>query len=201
MLMKQSLNLNPFKVLRNLACSSIALLLVSTSAHALPGQSLETVRQWAKESFVLPSLVYNRKVDAYTGIRTIEGGLLALYVKLRPRDGVVTQEQIVSQLNAPGLAFTRNNAKGLKLIERIYNPQIAEDFRKSDYVAQVGDIDFYQGKQFVYITNRRPLQGTRRLQVILVSDLRKAIEQEVFCQTNSCVSYQPFFPIRERGRL
>lgn len=185
-----------FKLLRNLTLSGIALLLSTAPAHALPGQNLETIREWSKKSFVLPpALVYNPDYDAYTGIRTIKDGMLALSVKVDPQDKTSVHEQVVTLLNRPGFAFTRSNLQGLKLVEQIYNPQIAEDFRTSKFVAQVGEVDFYQGDQFVYTTHNRFLRGIRRFDVIPVDNLKQAIDREVFCQTNKCNVYQPLTPI------
>ncbi|XHX78825.1 MAG: hypothetical protein RBJ76_02510 [Stenomitos frigidus ULC029] len=180
--------------------SGIALLIGIAPAHALPGQNLKTVRQWAKESFVLPpALVYNPQYDAYTGIRTIEGGLLALYVKVRPQDQVSVQEQIVTQLNAPKLNFARNDAEGLKFIERLYTPAIADDFRTSKYVAQIGETDFYQGKKFIYTTLQQ--QGIRRFSLLPLSGLNQAIQRQVACQNKRCVLYQPFNPPKGEAGL
>jgi hypothetical protein len=179
---------------------SVASLMSVAPAHALPGQNLKTIRQWSKESFVLPpALVYNPQYDAYTGIRTIDGGLLALYVKVRPQDHVSVREQIVTQLGAPKLSFARNDAEGLKLIERIYTPAIADDFRTSKYVAQIGKTDFYQGKKFVYTTLQQ--QGIRRFNVMPLSELNQTIQRQVACQNERCVVYQPFYPLKSEAGL
>jgi hypothetical protein len=188
------------KYLRQLIFSSFALgslLLHALPTYALPGQSLKVIRQEAKKSFVLPpNLVYNDEFDAYTGIRTIDDGVLAMYVRVRPQDQVSTQEMFVIQRKAPNLAFVRNDAEGLRLIERMYNAQIANDFRTSKYVAQIGEADFYQGKQFVYITYNQPTEGIWRFSVLPLDALQTAIKREVYCQANECVGYQPFLPIR-----
>jgi hypothetical protein len=171
------------------------LLLNILPADALPGQSLEAVRQAAKESFVLPpSLVYNDDFNAYTGIRTIDDGVLAMYVKVRPQDQVSIQEIFVIERYAPRLTFARDDVEGLRMIERIYNSQIAEDFRTSKFVAQVGAADFYQGERFVYITYNQPAKGNWRFSVLPLSDLQAAVKREAYCQTNECVGYQPFSP-------
>lgn len=192
---------NCFNMVRDLAIGSIMLLFTATSAAALPGQSLETVKQWAEASNVLPpALAYDRDVNAFTGVRTIEDGLLALSVKVRFHDNIVVREQIVVQPNVPNLAFSRESPEGLKLIERIYDAQVAEDFRKSDYVAKVGNSDFYQGDRFVYIIEQLPRQVIQQFSVIPIADLRAAIDQAVFCQMNTCVVYQPFFLTRKQAR-
>lgn len=200
--MKRLHGLNPFNLVRDCVLGSFALLLSSSSVYALPGQLLETVQQWAKESDVLPdALVYTHDVKAYTGTRTIDQGLVALSVKVRSNDKRVLHEQIVVQLNAPNLVLSRENAEGVKLIERIYDAQIADDFRNADYAAKVGNTNFYQGDRFVYITEHRPNEATQRLSVISINDLRPAIDREVFCQTNPCLVYQPFFPMRNQAGL
>lgn len=197
--MRRSLNLTRFQFLHNLLLTNLAILLYASPSLALPGQTLPQVKQWAKRSFILPAtLTYNPEVDAYTGIRTVEGGLLALMVKVRPQDQVVTQEQIVTQRNLPNLELTRENAAGLKFIQRVYNAEIAEDFHRAKYVAQVGNTSFYQGQQFVYITYPR-VGGIQRLKVVPTSDLTAAIEQEKSCLTHQCVVYQPFSPNRPEG--
>lgn len=196
--MKQLFNHALIKHSRNLALGGMALLLSTTPAYALPGQNLKTVRQWAKESFVLPELAYNSKYDAYTGIRTIEGGLLALYVEVRPQDNTSVREQIVTQLNAPNLRFARNDAEGLELIKRIYTPEIADDFRASKFVAQVGKTDFYQGKKFAYTTLQQ--QSLRQFGVMPASELKQAIQRQVYCQSHNCVVYQPFYPTKSKAQ-
>lgn len=179
----------------NLVLGGIALLLGTAPAQALPGQNLKTIQQWAKGSFVLPpDLVYNSEYDAYTGMRTIESGLLALYVKVRPQDNVSVREQIVTQLDAPNLRFTRDNPEGLKLIERVYTPDIVEDFRTSKYVAQIGKTDFYQGNKYAYTTLEQ--RGIRRFSVIPISSLQQAIQSQVACQNDNCIVYQPFYPAK-----
>ncbi len=201
--MKQLLYPNKFLIYPNkfltLICNaflcSMALLPSATSANALPGQKLTTIRQWSSESLLLPpNLVYNPEYAAYTGMRTIEGGLLALYVKIRPQDNISVWEQVVTQVNAPNLSFARNDREGLTLIERIYSAEIAEDFRTSKYVARIGETKFYQGSQFAYTVLEQ--SGIRRFSVIPVSNLKQAIQREVACQTDSCVVYQPFVPVR-----
>lgn len=195
--MKRFNNPKTLVTLLQVTLGALVMLLSATPVRALPGQSLKTVREAARKSFVLPpNLVYNDEFDAYTGIRTIDEGVLAMYVKVRPQDQVSTQEMFVIQRNASKLAFARNDAEGLKLLERMYNSQIATDFRTSKYVAQIGEADFYQGKQFVYITYNQPTQGTWRFSVLPLDALQTAIKQEVYCQTNECVGYQPFLPIR-----
>ncbi|UBF30684.1 hypothetical protein K9N68_36595 (plasmid) [Kovacikia minuta CCNUW1] len=199
-MMKQSIKHNFFNHSRAFLLSGVALLMGVAPAHALPGQNLKTVRQWAKESFVLPpALIYNPQYDAYTGIRTIDGGLLALYVKVRPQDQVSVREQIVTQLDKPKLSFARNDAEGLKLIERIYTPEIADDFRNSKYVAQIGQTDFYQGKRFVYTTLQQ--QGIRRFSIMPLSELNQSIQRQVACQNGHCVVYQPFYPPKRGAGL
>lgn len=195
--MKRLLHNKPLKFLSQLALGSVALTLGATSANALPGQDIAAIRTWTENSSMLPALQYNRDVNAYTGIRTIPKGNLALFVKLRPENKTSVQEQIIAQVNAPELAFARDNAKGLEMIEQIYSFQIADDFRGSKYVArinspQVGSQDFYQGDRFIYITSQDPQRGIRRLQLIPVSQLREAIAQAKYCQTHTCFSYEPF---------
>ncbi|NJP12163.1 MAG: hypothetical protein HC866_24095 [Leptolyngbyaceae cyanobacterium RU_5_1] len=164
----------------------------ATSAHALPGQTIETVRKWAENSAILPVLVYNRDVDAYTGLRSVPGGNLALLVKVRPEDNTSVEEQLVTIMNTPGLAFARNNAQGLEMIERMYNSQVTDDFRGSKYVGQIGNYDFYQGGKFVYIVSDGLPDGIRRFHVISGDQLDEAIAQAKHCQTHKCFTYQPF---------
>lgn len=116
---------------------------------------------------------------------------MALYVKVSPQDQTSVYEQIVTQLDAPGLRFERNDAEGLSLIERIYNPQIAQDFQTSKFVAQIGNTDVYQGKKFTYTTAQA--QGIQRFSVFPANSSQKVIQREISCQSNNCVVYQPFY--------
>lgn len=179
-----------------LTISSLVIPFQATSSLGLPGQSLDTVRRWTTENPVIPEIIYNPEVQGYTGLETIQGGLIAFLVRVNPENNQVTQEQITTLVGTTNLAFTRDNEPGLELLGRVYDAGLVNDFRESRYVAKVGTRRFYQGERFAYIASDRPLNDAVRFNIIPITNLRQAIEQAKFCQvqTAACNPYHPFYP-------
>ena len=82
------------------------------------------------------------------------------------------------------LKFTTKNANAVKLLQNIYNSNIANDFQKSRYITKVGRDQFYRGQKFAYIAAE--VQGGSSLQIIPLNKLQEFIDNAKYCQTNQC---------------
>ena len=82
------------------------------------------------------------------------------------------------------LKFTIKNANAVKLLQNIYNSNIADDFQKSRYVSKVGRDQFYRGQRFAYIAAE--VQDGSSLQMIALNKLQEFIDNAKYCQTNQC---------------
>ncbi|MFN6558948.1 MAG: hypothetical protein RMY28_003970 [Nostoc sp. ChiSLP01] len=174
--MKKSFN---FNYLFHATASAIAILLAVTPANALPGQNINTVVKWAKTRPQLPALRYNSEAHGYDGTK----GKLYFYADVTSEDGTVTKEGITVS-GSDRLKFTTKNANAVKLLQNIYNSQIANDFQKSRYVTKIGRDLYYRGQKFAYITAE--VQGGSSLQIILLRNLQEFIDNAKYCQTNQC---------------
>ncbi len=133
---------------------AIALLIfafnLTGTANALPGQPIKRELQWAQNHPILPKLTedgYGR----YNGITSFEGGQLEFTIS--PSDGPVEKEWLLYRHDNQYLVFTKTEPEALRLLERIYDRTIADDFRNSQYVTQVGSNKFYKGRKFAYIAD------------------------------------------------
>ncbi|MBD2679839.1 MULTISPECIES: hypothetical protein [Nostoc] len=168
-----------FNCLFSITTSAIALILAVTPANALPGQNINTVVKWAKTRPQLPTLRYNSEAHGYDGTK----GKLYFYADVTAENGTVTKEGITVS-GSDRLKFTTKNANAVKLLQNIYNSQIANDFQKSRYVIKVGRDLYYRGQKFAYITAE--VQGGSSLQIIPASNLQEFIDNAKYCQTNQC---------------
>jgi hypothetical protein len=114
---------NKFNFLSTAALSVLAIALTVAPANALPGQNINTVLKWAKTRPQLSALKYNSEAHGYEG----RNGNLYFYVNATSQNGAVTKEGITVS-DDPSIKFTTNNAKGMKLLQNIYNSEIANDF-------------------------------------------------------------------------
>ncbi|MFN6519294.1 MAG: hypothetical protein RMY29_033035 [Nostoc sp. CreGUA01] len=167
-----------FNYFFNATVSALAILLAVTPANALPGQKISTVVKWAKTKPQLPTLRYNSEAHGYDGTK----GKLYFYADVTAENGTVTKEGIT--VSGSGLKFTTKNANAVKLLQNIYNSQIANDFQKSRYVTKVDRDLYYRGQKFAYITAE--VQGGSSLQIIPVRNLQEFIDSAKYCQTNQC---------------
>ncbi|MCV3212364.1 hypothetical protein OGM63_02265 [Plectonema radiosum NIES-515] len=119
-------NCNKFNLLSTAALSVCAIALTVAPANALPGQNINTVLNWAKTRPQLSALKYNSETHGYGG----RNGNLYFFVNTTSQNGTVTKEGITVS-NDPSIKFTTDNAKGVKLLQNIYNSEIANDFRNS----------------------------------------------------------------------
>ncbi len=170
---------NKFNLLSTAALCVCAIALNVAPANALPGQNINTVLNWAKTRPQLSALKYNSEAHGYEG----RNGNLYFYVNATSQNGTVTKEGITVS-DDPSIKFTINNAKGVKLLQNIYNSEIANDFRNSRSVAKVGRDNFHRGQKFAYIT--AAVQGGTNLQIISLNNLQSEINNAKFCQTHQC---------------
>lgn len=168
-----------FNYLFNATLSAIAVILAVTPVNALPDQNISTVVKWAKTRSQLPTLRYNSEAHGYEGTK----GKLYFYANVTQENGTVTKEGITVSGDSC-IKFTIKNAKTVKLLQNIYNPNIANDFQKSRYVSKVGRDQFYRGQKFAYIAAE--VQGGSSLQIISLNKFQEFIDNAKYCQTNQC---------------
>ncbi|MHC5611068.1 MAG: hypothetical protein ACYTXA_08615 [Nostoc sp.] len=168
-----------FNYLFNVTLCAIAVILAVTPANALPGQNINSVVKWAKTKPQLPTLRYNSEAHGYEGTK----GNLYFYANVTSENGTVSKEGITVS-GDKRLKFSTKNANAVKLLQNIYNSNIANDFQKSRYVTKVGRDQFYRGKKFAYITAE--VQGGSAFQIIPLNKLQGFIDNAKYCQTNQC---------------
>ncbi|MBC1223793.1 hypothetical protein GNF10_22515 [Nostoc sp. UCD121] len=168
-----------FNYLFNVALSAIAVILAIAPANALPEQNISTVVKWAKTRSQLPTLRYNSEAHGYEGTK----GNLYFYADVTSQNGIVNKEGITVS-GDKRLKFTTKNANAVKLLQNIYNSNIANDFQKSRYITKVGRDQFYRGQKFAYIAAE--VQGGSSLQIIPLNKLQEFIDNAKYCQTNQC---------------
>ncbi|MGJ5630804.1 hypothetical protein [Nostoc sp. CALU 1950] len=168
-----------FNYLFHVSLTAIAVILAVTPANALPGQNISTVVKWAKTRPQLPPLRYNSEAQGYDGTK----GNLYFYADVTSQNGTVNKEGITVS-GDKRLKFTTKNANAVKLLQNIYNSNIANDFQKSRYVSKVGRDQYYRGQKFAYIAAE--VQGGSALQIISLNKLQEFIDNAKYCQTNQC---------------
>ncbi|MFH7025871.1 MAG: hypothetical protein ACHBN1_10810 [Heteroscytonema crispum UTEX LB 1556] len=172
------LNYSKNKRLTLAALSAIAAILATTPVQALPGQSTNTVLKWVKSRPQLPTLEYGGETSTYFGTK----GNLRFFVGTSFGKNVISESIEVS--NDSNLKFAQKNTKAVKLIEDIYDSNIANDFKNSRLVTKVGGQHFYQGQKFAYTAS--DYQGGSGFEIIPVKNLQEAINSAKYCQTNQC---------------
>ncbi|MEH1904719.1 MAG: hypothetical protein V7L04_25770 [Nostoc sp.] len=168
-----------FNYLFNVTLCAIAVILTVTPANALPDQNISTVVKWAKTRPQLPTLRYNSEAHGYEGTK----GKLYFYADVTSQNGTVTKEGITVSGDS-SLKFATKNANAVKLLQNIYNSNIANDFQKSRYITKVGRDQFYRGQKFAYIAAE--VQGGSSFQIIPLNKLQGFIDNAKYCQTNQC---------------
>ncbi|WP_375496805.1 hypothetical protein [uncultured Nostoc sp.] len=168
-----------FNFLFNGTLSAIAVIMAVTPANAVPEQKISTVVKWAKTRPQLPTLRYNSEAHGYEGTK----GNLYFYADVTSQNGIVTKEGITVS-GSDRLKFTTKNANAVKLLQNIYNSNIANDFQKSRYITKVGRDQYYRGQKFAYITAE--VQGGSSFQIIPLNKLQQFIDNAKYCQTNQC---------------
>ncbi len=168
-----------FNYLFNVTLSAIAVIMAVAPANALPEQNISTVVKWAKTRPQLPTLRYNSEAHGYEGTK----GNLYFYADVTSLNGIVNKEGITVS-GDKRLNFTTKNANAVKLLQNIYNSNIANDFQKSRYISKVGRDQYYRGQKFAYITAE--VQGGSSFQIIPLRNLQEFINNAKYCQTNQC---------------
>ncbi|MEH2003983.1 hypothetical protein [Nostoc sp.] len=168
-----------FNYLFNVTLCAIAVILTVTPANALPDQNISTVVKWAKTRPQLATLRYNSEAHGYEGTK----GKLYFYADVTSQNGTVTKEGITVSGDS-SLKFATKNANAVKLLQNIYNSNIANDFQKSRYITKVGRDQFYRGQKFAYIAAE--VQGGSSFQIIPLNKLQGFIDNAKYCQTNQC---------------
>ncbi|MDZ8054906.1 MAG: hypothetical protein RMX68_016380 [Aulosira sp. ZfuVER01] len=162
-----------------IALSTLTVTLSLTPANALPGQNITTVVNWAKTRETLPAIKYNSEAHGYEGTK----GKLYFYADVTSQNGTVTKEGITVSGDS-SLKFTKKNAKALKLVQDIYNSQIAKDFKKSRYVTKIDRDQFYSGEIYGYIAAE--VQDGTNLRIVTLKNLQAEIKNARYCQTHQC---------------
>jgi hypothetical protein len=135
---------------------------LSPAAQALPGQSVQTVTQWASQHLQLSP--FKRGIGELSGMpyyssqATVETGTINFLMNPDRTDTRSREETIAYGAKPQFAGFTRTNAQGLNLIQSIYDRGLVVDFQKSRYVARVDfnphEHQFYRGQKFGYIITR-----------------------------------------------
>lgn len=176
--------------------SVLALNFVS-SAQALPGQSVQTVSQWAKQHPLLSP--FKRGIGElsglpfYTSQAKVQTGVINFLMNSDRADKQSREETIAYGTKTAFDGFTRTNTKGLDLIRSIYDQAMVNDFQKSRYVARVDfnpyEYQFFRGQRFGYIALRfkQANQGERffHFKVVPLSDLNGKIAGTQQCRKQS----------------
>lgn len=145
---------------RNLIILSVGFSLLcnfNTSAYAVPGDSVQTVKNWAKQHSLLSPLGRGiaelSGLPFYTSQATLTNGTVVFSMSPDRQDKISQTETIAFGTAQPFAGFTRQN---LDLIRQIYSSAIANDFRASQYIAKVDyrpvENRYFRGKRFGYRT-------------------------------------------------
>ncbi len=170
---------NQFKALFLTPLSALIVALGVTPANAVPGQSASTFVKWVKSNPQLPAVKYNSETQGYDGRK----GNLYFYAGATSRQGTITREGVTISGDS-SIKFSRQNAKAVKTIQGIYGSKIASDFSNSQYIVKVGRDSFLRGKQYGYSVAQ--VQNGTNLEIFLLKDLQKKIDNAKFCQKNQC---------------
>jgi hypothetical protein len=167
---------------------------LTNSAQALPGESVQTVKSWASQHSVLSPL--KRGIAELSGMPfynsqgKLPNGTIEFSMSPDAKDQRSQEETIAFGTAKPFDGFTRQN---LGLIAQMFSPEIAEDFKRSRYVARVDytahEKRFYQGRTFAYSTTefKESLGGKQyyHFTVLPLQNLNGAIQGERQCRQQS----------------
>ncbi|MBW4439988.1 MAG: hypothetical protein KME10_01875 [Plectolyngbya sp. WJT66-NPBG17] len=167
---------------------------LSNPAHALPGESVQTVKNRVTNNSALSPL--DRGIAELSGLpfytsqgKLPDGGIVFSMSPDR-QDQRSQQETIAFETSKSFAGFTRQN---LKLIQQMFGGSIAEDFRRSSYVARVDYVHienrFYRGKKFAYTTTEFKQSNDGRkfyhFTVLPLKDLNGEIRADQQCRQQS----------------
>lgn len=167
---------------------------LSNSAHALPGDSVQTVKnRVAKQSVFSPlkrGIAELSGLPFYMSQAKLPNGNLVFSMTPDRQDQRSQRETIAFGTTKPFSGFTRQN---LGLIQQMFGSSISADFQRSQYVARVDytgvEKRFYRGKTFAYTTTafQQPNQGQKfyHFTVLPLKDLDAAIQADQQCRQQS----------------
>jgi hypothetical protein len=170
---------NKYNFVYQMALSTLAMVFAVSPVYALPGENTNTVLKWVKTKPQLPTLEYGAETFTYFGKK----GNLWFYVSEHSTNKTVVSEAIEIH-NEPSIKFTKKNTQAIKLAQDIYNANIANDFKNSQYVTKISGNHYYRGQRFGYVTTDS--EGSSELQIIPVKSLQEAINTAKYCQTHEC---------------
>lgn len=179
------------KQLLQTATAFTLVLGLTHPAHALPGDSVQTVKAWVNQHSTLSPL--KRGIAElsgqpfYTSQGKLPNGTIVFSMSPDRQDQTSQQETIAFGTAKPFAGFARQN---LGLVQQMFSESIAKDFGRSQYVARVEYTEiekrFYRGKTFAYSTAefKRPNEGQKfyHFTVLSLKDLDGAIQGEQQCR-------------------
>jgi hypothetical protein len=167
---------------------------LANSAHALPGESVQTVRsRIANNSMFSPLKRGIGELSGqpfYNAQAKLPNGSLFFSMNPDQQDQRSQQETIAIGATKPFAGFTRQN---VGLIQQIFGSTPSQDFVRSQYVARVNfnqlEKRFYRGKSFAYITTefKQPTDGRKyyHFTVLPLKDLNALIQADQQCRQQS----------------
>jgi hypothetical protein len=170
---------NQLKALCLTPLSALIVALGVTPANAIPGQNANSFVKWVKSNPQLPAVKYNSESQGYDGRKSN----LYFYAGVTSRQGTITREGVTISGDS-SIKFSRQNAKAIKTIQGIYGSKIANDFKDSQYITKVGRDSFLRGKLYGYSVAQ--VQNGTNLEIFLLKNLQKKIDNAKFCQKNQC---------------
>ncbi|MCU0548831.1 MAG: hypothetical protein MUC48_05740 [Leptolyngbya sp. Prado105] len=167
---------------------------LNSSASAIPGDSVQTVKNWAKQHSLLSPL--NRGIAElsglpfYTSQAKLPNGTVVFSMSPDRQDKISQRETIAFATAQAFPGFTRQN---LDVIRQIFNRRIVSDFRASRYVAKVDyafvENRYFRGSQFAYqtATFKQAQNGQKfyHFTVIPLKDLEAIIQGDRQCRSRS----------------
>lgn len=167
---------------------------LNSPAQAIPGNSVQMVKNWAKQHSLLSPLSRGiaelSGLPFYTSEAKLPNGSLVFSMSPDQQDKVSQKETIAYGTAKPFAGFTRQN---LSVIQQVYGNAIANDFRASQFVAQVNynpvENRYYRGTRFAYRTTafKEANQGQKfyHFTVIPLKSLNGEIQGDRQCRKQS----------------
>lgn len=164
---------------------------LANSAHALPGESIQTVRnKIASQSAFSPLKRGIGELSGspfYTAQAKLPNGDLFFLMNPDRQDQRSIEETIAFGATKPFAGFTRQN---VALIQQTFGSATSQDFVRSQYVARVNFAEyekrFYRGKTFAFVTTefKQPHQGRKHYHfaILPLEELNRYIEADQRCR-------------------
>lgn len=129
------------------------ILAVPATSLALPGQTLEEVQSMVRrsETFRGRSLKYSEWLGNVSySVSTTNGGNRGIVLSIYEEAGIVTSEVLQYRYPSFPMAFERDNATGLQLIEAMWGRSVVNDFVNSRYTDAIENPVFKQPDHFYF---------------------------------------------------